>query len=54
MIAGEPENFAFDDEDPDYDPDDEQFDCPAFWDGDRFHCPDAGTETCDWECPYSL
>ena len=33
----------------DEDEDDDEFDCPAGADG----CPLAGTEECDWECPYS-
>lgn len=49
-----PGPYDFEDEDPDYDPDDEEFDCPMFWDGDHYHCPLAGTEECDWECPHNL
>lgn len=42
-----------DDYDRDYydslDDDDDEYDCPAGAEG----CPLAGTEECDWECPYS-
>lgn len=37
-----------------YDPDDEDFDCPRFWiEGEGWFCPAQGSEDCDWECPYS-
>lgn len=43
---GEPDDYddGFDDDD---EPD---FDCP--FDPNSGHCPLAGTEECDWECPY--
>ena len=27
------------------------FECARYWDGTGWHCPLAGTEDCDWECP---
>lgn len=43
--------------DEDFDRDDEQsefeVDCPAYWTGERWYCPDAGTEHCDFDCPHS-
>lgn len=28
------------------------FECAAFWiKGEGWHCPLAGTEECDWDCP---
>jgi hypothetical protein len=24
--------------------------CPAYWTGQGWHCPIAGSEDCDWEC----
>ena len=32
------------------DPDEEDYFCEAYWDGDQWICPIAGTEDCDWEC----
>jgi hypothetical protein len=29
---------------------DEDLMCPAFWDGDGWHCPLVGSEDCDWDC----
>lgn len=46
---------GFDDfDDDDFDDDTDDFDCPRFWvagKGGGWHCPLAGTEDCDWECP---
>ena len=47
------ETYEHDDE-PERDEDSEfALDCPAFWDGTRWHCPEAGTEHCDFDCPNS-
>lgn len=27
------------------------FECASWWTGTEWHCPLAGTEECDWECP---
>ena len=27
------------------------FECARWWTGTEWHCPLAGTEECDWECP---
>ena len=50
-------DWAYDDHD---EPDDEDYDlyeveCGAWFNGkfDFYHCQLAGTEDCDWECPYS-
>ncbi len=39
----------------DDDEEDDGFECGAFFNGrfDFYHCQLAGTEDCDWECPYS-
>lgn len=46
----------YDDAD-DFDEDDDafEFECGAFFNGrfDYYACRLAGTEDCDWECPYS-
>lgn len=42
------ENYESDSRDADPDPDD--YFCEAYWDGDQWICPIAGTEDCDWEC----
>jgi hypothetical protein len=43
------------DEDDEPDDEDEEFECGAWFNGkfDYYHCQLAGTEDCDWECPYS-
>jgi hypothetical protein len=51
-MNGEPDPFEFDDCDPDESEMGElSFECPAFWTGKEWHCPLAGSEDCDWECP---
>lgn len=30
-----------------------RFECQSFPTPDGWHCPMAGTEECDWECPFS-
>lgn len=44
------------DDDNEYDIEEEdEFDCGAWFFGkfDYYNCTLAGTEDCDWECPYS-
>lgn len=45
----------FDDDECDYEDEDDEFECGAWFNGkfDYYHCQLAGTEDCDWECPYS-
>ena len=45
----------YDHEDDDWGEEDEVFECGAWLNGklDYCHCQLAGTEDCDWECPYS-
>lgn len=30
--------------------DEDEYFCKAYWDGDQWICPIAGTEECDWDC----
>lgn len=47
----------FDDDylDDDFEELEDEFECGAWFNGkfDFYHCQLAGTEDCDWECPYS-
>lgn len=42
-------------DDEDDEPEEFGFECAAFWVGGEkdgyWHCPMAGTEDCDWDCP---
>lgn len=40
---GDPDDF----DDDDFD---QGFECAAYWTGEGWHCPLAGSEECDWEC----
>jgi hypothetical protein len=44
----------FDDDDgwPDDACGEDDFDCPMYWTGSEWHCPLAGSEECDWDCPH--
>lgn len=46
------ETYEYDDDELD-DGTDFAANCPAFWDGERWHCPEAGSESCDIDCPHS-
>jgi len=45
----------YDDDPRDADEEDDGFECGAWFNGkfDFYSCQLAGTEDCDWECPYS-
>ena len=44
-------DWAYDDEPDDFASDEDSgFECAAYWTGDGWHCPLAGSEECDWEC----
>lgn len=60
VMSHDPQNPTADadvyDDDNEYDIDEEdEFDCGAWFNGkfDFYSCQLAGTEDCDWECPYS-
>lgn len=49
-MSENPDYHDFDYDDGDTEDDTDDFECAAYWTGEGWHCPLAGSEDCDWEC----